>query len=231
MKNFMNTLLSFQGPRTSGNLESRNKIRSFSNKRTGSRVHARDDNYHYNGRSRIKTLRDNGLTTSGRAANTFRTATTGFTLIELLVVVLIIGILAAVAVPQYTKAVEKARVTEMITVYRTMEKAINMYVLANGSTDGMDMESLDVNFPDFTWNGRYYCNSKDLCIDLREGYLLVGLWGREAGASGRESGGAPNYYVDAHFNRDGSHTNSYASCYVDISKMGLENLGFTEIGC
>ena len=167
----------------------------------------------------------------GRAANTFRTATTGFTLIELLVVVLIIGILAAVAVPQYTKAVEKARVTEMITVYRTMEKAINMYVLANGSTDGMDMESLDVNFPDFTWNGRYYCNSKDLCIDLREGYLLVGLWGREAGASGRESGGAPNYYVDAHFNRDGSHTNSYASCYVDISKMGLENLGFTEIGC
>ncbi|WP_428054197.1 pilin [Candidatus Avelusimicrobium stercoris] len=225
MKNFMNTLLSFQGPRTSGNLESRNKIRSFSNKRTGSRVHARDDNYHYNGRSRIKTLRDDGLPTSGR------TATAGFTLIELLVVVLIIGILAAVAVPQYTKAVEKARVTEMITVYRTMEKAINMYVLANGSTDGMDMESLDVNFPDFTWNGRYYCNSKDLCIDLREGYLLVGLWGREAGASGRESGGAPNYYVDAHFNRDGSHTNSYASCYVDISKMGLENLGFTEIGC
>ena len=38
------SLLSFQGPHTSGNLESRNKIRSFSNKQTGSRVHARDDN-------------------------------------------------------------------------------------------------------------------------------------------------------------------------------------------
>ena len=118
MKGFIDVflcLLSFHGPHTSGNLESRDKMRSFSNQQTGFRIHVREDNY--NNRSRIKTLRDDGLTTIVRAT------TAGFTLIELLVVVLIIGILAAVAVPQYQLAVDKSKFASNMPLLDSLESA------------------------------------------------------------------------------------------------------------
>ena len=56
----------------------------------------------------------------------------GFTLIELLVVVIIIAILAAIALPQYQKAVLKARTAELQTFVAHVEKAMDLYVLENG---------------------------------------------------------------------------------------------------
>ena len=67
----------------------------------------------------------------------------GFTLIELLVVVLIIGILAAVAVPQYQKAVEKARWSQMLTSINALEKEAKVAFLEGAFSydeDG-DMEN------------------------------------------------------------------------------------------
>ncbi len=73
----------------------------------------------------------------------------GFTLIELLVVVLIIGILAAVALPQYQKAVEKSKAIQALALLKTTYQAAKAYELANGSWP-TSFDQLDVDIP---WTG------------------------------------------------------------------------------
>lgn len=60
-----------------------------------------------------------------------RNAHRGFTLLELLVVVIIIGILAAVALPQFGRATEKARQAEAMSLLGAIRTAELIYYQEN----------------------------------------------------------------------------------------------------
>ena len=70
----------------------------------------------------------------------------GFTLIELLVVVLIIGILAAVALPQYQKAVARSQFAQLQSLVDALYKSQKVYYLANGKW-ATTLDVLDVTLP------------------------------------------------------------------------------------
>ena len=77
-----------------------------------------------------------------------------FTLIELLVVVLIIGILSAIALPQYSQAVEKSRAAEALSNIGSFKKAVEIWRLANPDKsrtftgNGSGVGELDIDVPD-----------------------------------------------------------------------------------
>ena len=73
----------------------------------------------------------------------------GFTLIELLVVVLIIGILAAIALPQYQKVIEKSKAAQALPILKSVMQSSQMYYLVNGNYPS-EFDQMDV---DITWSG------------------------------------------------------------------------------
>jgi type IV pilus assembly protein PilA len=83
----------------------------------------------------------------------------GFTLIELLVVILIIGILAAIALPAFLNQREKAQDTEAKSAVRTAQTALETYYTDHQSYAGIDATGTELKQIEPTLS-----NAKDLKV-------------------------------------------------------------------
>lgn len=119
------------------------------------------------GRSRIKY----GMTP---CLNNYKKSS-GFTLIELLVVVLIIGILAAVAVPQYQKAIDKSRLMTLIPLVKAVADAKSAHYMATGEW-ARTFDVLSVSLPPqcHIYDQDYYGQGADQCFKRTVIYLDSG---------------------------------------------------------
>ena len=139
--------------------------------------------------------------------------TRAFTLIEMLVVVLIIGILAAIAVPKYQLSVEKSRYLQAMLVVDSVWKAQQVYFLENGSYAN-NIDDLDISVPPYI--RKYYSDSH-----------VLYSWGQcqIANAGGAEvycSISNNNYYLRRYRNNDRI---CVASKNSDLANNLCQNLG------
>ena len=153
---------------------------------------------------------------------------TGFTLIELLVVVLIIGILAGVALPQYEKAVEKSRVAEARLMLNTMYKNRALCELSTpgecGTAEFLEPEIEYPVKPDFEGN--------HTCVDpacFRTKYWDYGTDGESYYANRimNVNSGYYVYYLGFDYPTDPA-TNLYCDNNGDDGKDWCKMAGFSD---
>lgn len=60
---------------------------------------------------------------------TYRARKSGFTLVEILIVVIILGILAAIVIPQFTNASQDARKSSLVSQLQTLRSQVELYKL------------------------------------------------------------------------------------------------------
>ena len=120
----------------------------------------------------------------------------GFTLIEMLVVVLIIGILAAVALPQYQMAVTKAKVASILPLMRRWKDAYAEYKLQHGSYLTKDWAYPDADEIGVSWPSDWECSSKG--TECYNDYWHCGISDEQTGWIYCDHGNVFSIYVYQH---------------------------------
>ena len=119
-----------------------------------------------------------------------------FTLVEVLIVILIIGVLAAIAYPQYSRAILRSRFTQMKTAIKAIYDAQERYYLSNGTYaerfDELDLElgTFNLNKPKEIYLGKTWCELEpsQARFTCRFGYskLIVQNWHRIPGGHSQQ---------------------------------------------
>lgn len=145
-----------------------------------------------------------------------------FTLMELLVVVLIIGILAAVALPQYQRAVAKARVAEAQVMLDGIAKAQDIYRMANGEF-ASNLSDLDISLPcELSADGREY-----ICQYWRLGVIFPEEKNRYVEIFPRNQSGMLNFSLS--YRPDGT-MGCRAGADSDLQNFLCKDLGYSFSG-
>ena len=153
----------------------------------------------------------------------------GFTLMELLVVVLIIGVLAAIAYPQYSRAVAKAKAIKVISLMSQINRSQELYYM-NNALYAEDPNELDFTFPagaELDSNGKWQYEdfSCKLCADKYNGKCIAIACTL---SNGRESLAFALYYYNSPHSDKFFCSSPIAGTNTEIVDPLCKSLGFTH---